>query len=56
MLLLLPLDAPITADETCVQVNVAPEGVLLMGRFVAVPEQIVELAITDATGGSFNIN
>ena len=56
MLLPLPLDAPVTAVETCVQVNVAPAGVLLSGRFVAAPEQMVDVAVTDATGGSLSTN
>ena len=43
MLLPLPFEAPDTAVDTCVQVNVAPAGVLLSGRFVAVPEQMVEV-------------
>jgi hypothetical protein len=56
MLLPLPFDAPVTAVDTCVQVNVAPEGVLLSGRLVAVPEQMVEVAATEATGGLLSTN
>jgi hypothetical protein len=56
MLLPLPLEAPVAAVDTCVQVNVAPAGALVSGRLVAVPEQMVEVAVTEATGGSLRIN
>ncbi len=56
MLLPLPFDAPVTAVDTCVQVNVAPAGTLVSGRLEAVPEQMVEVAATDATGGSLRTN
>ena len=49
----LPFDAPVTAVDSCVQVNVAPTGVLDRARLVAVPEQIVVEATTEAVGGSF---
>jgi hypothetical protein len=56
MLLPLPLEAPVAAVDTCVQVNVAPAGELVSERFVVVPEHMVEVAATDATGGSLRIN
>jgi hypothetical protein len=56
MLLPLPFEAPVKAVDTCVQVNVAPTGVLVSGRLVAVPEQMIEVAVTEATGGSLRTN
>lgn len=49
----LPFDAPVTAVDSCVHANDAPAGVLDRVRFVAVPEQIVVEAATEAVGVSF---